>query len=108
MTEATDTDATTERTDTAAVAEQRPLLPDTAGFLEQWSAVQGVFVDEPKQAVKRADALVGDVIEQLSRGFAEQRRRLEAEWGEGKEVSTEDLRIALQRYREFFQALLRT
>ena len=108
MTEATDTQATTERTDTAAVTEQRPLLPDTSGFLERWNALQGVFVDEPKHAVERADALVGEVIEQLSQGFAEQRRRLEAEWGEGKEASTEDLRIALQRYREFFQALLRT
>ncbi|MBV8301391.1 MAG: hypothetical protein JOY68_05675 [Candidatus Dormibacteraeota bacterium] len=84
------------------------LLTDSSGFMEQWQAIQGMFVDEPRQAVERADALVAEVIQQLARNFADERQRLETEWAGGKDVSTEDLRLSLQRYREFFQTLLRS
>jgi hypothetical protein len=32
---------------------------------------------------------------------------LEKRWGQGDSVSTEDLRLALQRYRSFFDRLLK-
>ena len=55
-----------------------------------------------------ADALVAEVMQRLADGFAQERRNLEAQWAGGGEASTEDLRLALQRYRSFFNRLLRT
>jgi hypothetical protein len=72
----------------------------------KWEAIQATFVDEPRQAVRQADALVGEVMNRLSEMFSGERAHLEAQWDRGDEVSTEDLRVALQRYRSFFQRLL--
>jgi hypothetical protein len=72
----------------------------------RWSEVQTGFVDEPRQAVEKADALVADAIQKLASSFAEERAKLEGQWDRGGEVSTEDLRQALQRYRSFFTRLL--
>jgi hypothetical protein len=71
-----------------------------------WDDVQAAFVDDPTECVQKADALVAEVVEQLTARFAAARSRLEAQWAEGGEASTEDLRLALRRYREFFQRLL--
>ena len=68
--------------------------------------IQTGFVDEPRQTVEQADELVAQVMQRLAEGFAAERERLEQQWGRGEDVSTEDLRIALQRYRSFFQRLL--
>ena len=64
------------------------------------------FVDDPKACVQKADGLVTDLVEQLTTGFAAARSRLEEQWARGDEASTEDLRVALHHYREFFQRLL--
>ena len=72
----------------------------------RWDDVQTAFVDDPTKCVQEADALVAEVVDQLAAGFADARSRLEAQWARGEDVSTEDLRIALRRYREFFQRLL--
>jgi hypothetical protein len=72
----------------------------------RWDDVQAGFVDDPQDCVQKADGLVSDVVEQLTTGFAQARSRLEEQWGRGEEASTEDLRIALKRYREFFERLL--
>lgn len=72
----------------------------------RWSAVQTAFVDEPRTAVEQADGLVAAAMKRLAEVFAEERSRLEQQWDRGDNVSTEDLRIALQRYRSFFQRLL--
>jgi hypothetical protein len=87
-----------------------PLLPaEVTGSLQrQWEEVQTRFVDEPRGAVQEADKLVASVMQQLAEGFAQERERLEAQWGRGEDISTEDLRVALQRYRSFFQRLLST
>jgi hypothetical protein len=84
------------------------LLPSDAShrYREQWSTLQGRFVDEPKASVREADGLVAEVIQQLATRFAEERKSLEEQWSAGSEVSTEDLRLALQHYRSFFQRLL--
>jgi molecular chaperone GrpE (heat shock protein) len=84
-----------------------PLLgEDTEGLRERWEAIQASFVDEPQQAVEQADALVTDVINRLTRTFQETHDSLEAQLGEADDVSTEDLRDGLQRYRSFFERLL--
>lgn len=75
-------------------------------FRTRWNEVQGMFVDEPRSAVQQADALVSDVIEKIAQMFANERGALEEQWKEGKDVSTEDLRKALQQYRSFFNRLV--
>ncbi|MFC9555874.1 hypothetical protein ACFTWF_34200 [Rhodococcus sp. NPDC056960] len=72
----------------------------------RWDEVQSSFVDDPRQCVQKADGLVQDVVDRLTTGFSEARSRLEEQWARGEEGSTEDLRLALKRYREFFQRLL--
>ena len=72
----------------------------------RWDHVQSGFVDDPRECVQQADGLVSDVVDQLTTGFSEVRSRLEAQWARGEEASTEDLRLALKRYREFFERLL--
>jgi hypothetical protein len=68
--------------------------------------VQASFVDEPRKAVQEADNLVASVMKRLAEGFAKERSALEQQWDSGDNVSTEDLRVALQRYRSFFDRLL--
>jgi hypothetical protein len=98
---------TVDKHENAAVSEPS-LLPDDdrSKYQEQWASIQTKFVDEPKQCVQEADALVADVIQQLATEFAEQRKSLEQQWSSGGDASTEDLRQALQHYRSFFQRLL--
>jgi hypothetical protein len=85
-----------------------PLFDDavTGELRERWTDVQSAFVDEPRTAVEQADALVADVMKRLATGFADERKSLESQWSRGDDVSTEDLRLALQRYRSFFDRLL--
>jgi hypothetical protein len=75
-------------------------------FNARWSEVQTGFVDEPRRAVQQADALVSDVISRIADSFSRERAQLEQQWDRGDNVSTEDLRVALQRYRSFFSRLL--
>jgi len=79
---------------------------DLAGLRARWAGVQSAFVDDPKECVHKADVLVSDLVKQLTTGFAEARSHLEEQWSRGKEASTEDLRLALMHYREFFERLL--
>ena len=99
---------------TATVAETGDEDGRTALFADEelselrsrWDDVQAGFVDEPRASVKSADSLVEDLVERLTAGFAEARSGLEESWGRGEEGSTEDLRLALKRYRAFFNRLL--
>ena len=75
-------------------------------MLSQWKDIQAEFVDEPRKAVQDADALVADLMQRLARMFASERDQLESRWSGGGEVSTEDLRDGLRRYRSFFERLL--
>jgi hypothetical protein len=74
--------------------------------VSRWNEIQANFVDEPRSAVQDADALVADLMQRLARMFAAERNQLESRWASGEEVSTEDLRQGLQRYRSFFERLL--
>ena len=85
-----------------------PLLPQdfSDDMRTRWESIQTGFVDDPRVAVQHADELVANAIKKLAESFAEERGRLEQQWSRGNDVSTEDLRQALRRYRAFFQRLL--
>jgi hypothetical protein len=72
----------------------------------RWQEIQADFVDEPRAAVQDADELVADLMQRLAQMFATERDQLESRWATGEQVSTEDLRQGLQRYRSFFERLL--
>src|SRR5450755_2174482 len=93
----------------AAVSKPMPLFSESemGDFRSQWSKVQTGFVDEPRRTVEEADKLVAAVMQRLAEGFANERSGLEKQWDRGNNVSTEDLRVALQRYRSFFDRLLK-
>lgn len=86
-----------------------PLFSETevGEFRSRWSNIQTAFVDEPRRAVEDADNLVASLMKKLAEGFANERAGLEKQWDSGDNVSTEDLRLALQRYRSFFDRLLK-
>lgn len=92
----------------AAEESTAPLFPGTEAteLRSRWDAVQVGFVDEPRRAVEQADGLVAAAMKRLAEIFAEERSRLEGQWDRGDSVSTEDLRLALRRYRSFFGRVL--
>jgi hypothetical protein len=94
-------DADDSRRDTPLLATN-----EVSDLRERWTTVQGGFVDEPRRAVEDADALVAQTMKRLAEMFADERAKLESQWDRGDQVSTEELRIALQRYRSFFDRLL--
>ena len=63
-------------------------------------------MDEPRRAVEQADSLVAGAMKRLAEIFADERGKLEGQWDRKESVSTEDLRLALRRYRSFFGRLL--
>ena len=90
------------------IAEAGPLFPDDQlqDLKAHWDKIQTGFVDEPRAAVEEADALVASTMQKLASAFAKERAKLEQQWDRGDNVSTEDLRVAFQRYRSFFRRLL--
>jgi hypothetical protein len=89
---------------------ERPaaLLPgdETGELRHRWDTIQTGFVDEPRRAVEDADSLVAHAMKRVAEIFAQERSNLEQQWSRGEDVSTEDLRVALKRYRSFFDRLL--
>src|SRR4051794_5297491 len=93
--------------DTADLSDQMLFADiELTGMRSRWVEVQSAFVDDPRDCVQKADSLVADVVDKLTTSFSSARAHLEEQWSRGEEVSTEDLRIALKRYREFFERLL--
>jgi hypothetical protein len=101
-------DATMAEGSATAESEATQLFPanEAEGFRSRWSSIQTSFVDEPRQSVEQADSLVAEVIKRLADTFASERGKLEEQWGRGDDINTEDLRVALRRYRSFFDRLL--
>lgn len=99
-----------EAAPSAAVAEEEsaPLLAEgeVRDLRGRWDMIQAAFVDQPREAVQEADKLVASAMKRLAEMFAEERSKLEGQWDRGDNVSTEDLRVALRRYRSFFNRLL--
>jgi hypothetical protein len=91
-----------------ATSDAAPLFPNNElqELRTRWTSIQTAFVDEPRRAVEQADGLVAAATKRLAEVFAEERSKLEQQWDRGDNVSTEGLRVALQRYRSFFQRLL--
>lgn len=106
----TDGDRQPLRSARGETSEERamPLLEEgeAGSFRSQWALIQSSFVDEPRAAVEQGDALVAELMQRLAEVFASERSRLEEQWTTGSDVSTEDLRLALRRYRSFFDRLL--
>ena len=90
--------------------ERQSLLQDDQAerYRNDWQQIQSGFVDEPRKSVEEADRLVADLMQRLAAIFSEEREQLENQWDSGDDVSTEDLRVALTRYRSFFDRLLST
>lgn len=107
-TQAATSDGRTNAPDARNAPDTTPLFPNNEleELRNRWSTVQTAFVDEPRRAVEQADGLVASAMKRLAEVFAEERSKLEQQWDRGDNVSTEDLRIALQRYRSFFHRLL--
>ena len=102
-----------EKRDEQATAQRggdsdKPLVEGSRAqeFRSRWEQYQQRFVDEPKGAVQSADELVAEVMQTVASQFASTRESLEGQWDRGDEVSTEDLRLAMQHYRDFFNRLL--
>ena len=89
---------------------QAPLLShdQSEQLSERWQEIQTSFVDRPQEAVKEADALVADLMQRVTSKLSSERDRLEKQWSDGEDVSTEDLRLTLTSYRAFFDKLLST
>ena len=89
---------------------QAPLLShdQSDALSERWREIQASFVDRPQEAVAEADTLVADLMQRITSKLAHERERLEKQWSEGEDVSTEDLRVTLTSYRAFFDKLLST
>jgi len=101
-------DETVAPIDASAESLAALLAPDLSEHLRaRWNEIQGRFVDEPRTAVQQADALVSEVVEKITQMFADEHGLLESQWKQGNDVSTEDLRIALQDYRAFFNHLVK-
>ena len=85
-----------------------PLIPkqQVEQLRTRWTGIQTNFVDQPRKSVEEADNLVVGALKQIQDGFAAQRANLEKKWRHGDDVSTEDLRVALQNYRAFFDRLI--
>lgn len=101
-------DLQTEPRPGSAAADSTPLFPDDQlkDLQARWDDIQTGFVDEPRSAVEHADSLVASTMQQLAEAFAKERSKLEQQWDRGDNISTEDLRMAFQRYRSFFRRLL--
>jgi hypothetical protein len=105
-----DDDSTARSEGPATNGDREPLLTSEHAeqYRQRWEKIQASFVDEPRASVEQADALVADLMQRLAAVFSEEREQLETQWDSGDDVSTEDLRVALTRYRSFFDRLLAT
>ncbi|MBC5829008.1 MAG: hypothetical protein GIW98_02310 [Candidatus Eremiobacteraeota bacterium] len=105
----TESNETSERSATADTQDTAFLPADRMTALrDRWSQVQGEFVDDPRAAVKDAHKLVTELVGELTDTFSRERSTLETQWSGGGDADTEGLRVALRRYRGFFNRLLQT
>jgi hypothetical protein len=99
---------TPARRSVPAAPEATPLFPDQQlqDLKARWKEIQISFVDEPRTAVEQADSMVASTMQNLASAFTRERTNMEQQWDRGDNVSTEELRVAFQRYRSFFRLLL--
>ncbi|PKV79744.1 hypothetical protein [Nocardia fluminea] len=70
----------------------------------RWRDLQGTFVDDPHDAVFKADELVTELIHELTSTYAARKGIIADRWSDSPD--TESLRRALRSYRSFFNQLL--
>jgi hypothetical protein len=104
--EADDATAHADATTAAAPAVDEAFLADASGYQDRWNEIQTGFVDEPSRAVQRAGELLTDLMDDLARTLATDLETFGARGGARDEASTEDLRVAFQRCRSYFDRLL--
>jgi hypothetical protein len=82
---------------------------DSAEFRTRWIELQGSFVDDPRQAVQQAEGLVDEVMQTLIAQLTARKEQLEARSSTSGDSSgdTEELRLRLRSYREFFEQMLK-
>lgn len=98
-----------DREDVRDDGEEGFLPPERMEDLRQrWNDIQAGFVDDPRTAVEKAQGLVAKTVNELTDIFSNERASLESQWNRGQQADTEVLRVALTRYRVFFNRLLRT
>lgn len=98
-----------DETNAPLAAERAHLFPndEMLDLQTRWKAIQTNFVDDPQSAVRQADELVASAAQRLTEVSSNERSRLTAQWDRGEGVSTEDLRLTMQRYRSLFDQLLK-
>ena len=84
-----------------------PLLSDEAeqAFLSRWAEIQSGFVEDPAESVHDADRLLDEMAAALLSSFQARRTDLAVDWQQGS-PGTEQLRLALRRYRDFVGVIL--
>lgn len=106
---ASETSENRSASENRAAGDQPPgqLLTDheLESLLAQWKEIQAEFVEEPRKAVRDANAIVAELTQRMTQMFAGESEQLESRWADGDDVSTEDLRQRLRRYRSFFERL---
>jgi hypothetical protein len=81
--------------------EQRSdIWPDMSDFHRRWDQLQSDFIEEPREAVKKAEQLIVEMLDHVTKSM---RDRMKATQGEGK-ADTEHLRLTMQRYKEFIRS----
>jgi hypothetical protein len=93
------------RKDQDVIPFERKTFGDMQQLRERWVSIQSSFVDNPRQAIGEAESLVTSAIKRIEDRLNSERMDLEKGWKESDDTSTEDLRVSLQRYREFFDRL---
>ncbi|MFC4052441.1 hypothetical protein ACFOY4_22375 [Actinomadura syzygii] len=90
-------------------AEKRAQLLDPAEaerFRQRWHDVQAAFVDDPGEAVRRADDLASDAVDALGRAIAAHRQTLTEGRDDQGKSDTERLRLALHGYRDLLNQVI--
>jgi hypothetical protein len=97
-----------DRTGDDAQDKPDPLLDqdEQERFRQRWSEIQASFIDQPQRSVEEANTLVADLTDRLVSSFRSEQSELEDHWSRDEEVTTEELRTTLRRYRSFFGRLL--
>jgi hypothetical protein len=79
---------------------------DPADVQDRWHDLQASFVDDPRDAVLRADSLLDEVMASVRQALESHIRQLQDLWKNTDHNDTEQLRLALRSYRDALHKLL--
>ena len=75
------------------------IWPDMSDFHTRWSQLQSDFIEDPRQAVKKAEQLVVEMLDHVTKSM---RERMTTSSGDVEaKGDTEHLRLTMQRYKQF-------